>query len=77
MSSKEEQYARVKRKLSYKMPVTFRWSLLSGFLIGVVRSLYSRKRNYMLSHTLGFGVAGGLGLCYNDFYRIWEIYRQP
>ena len=56
------------------MPVTFRMSTLLGFLIGCVRSVVTRKKNYMLSHTIGYGLTGGLGLCYNDFYEIYRLY---
>ena len=59
------------------MPVTFRWSFLSGFLLGCCHAMYARKKIYLYTHTLGLGFGGGLGLCYNDFIKFWEVYRNP
>jgi hypothetical protein len=69
-----DKYSKVKRKLSYKMPVTFRWGLLSGFVFGCLHAMVAKKRKYMVTHTLGLGFGAGLGLCYNDFYEIMRIY---
>ena len=76
MTTKDEEYQKVYNKLVHKMPVTFRWGLLSGFLLGCVHAMVAKKSYYMATHTIGFGLGAGLGLCYNDFNRVWNIYQS-
>ena len=71
----DEKYALVKTKLQHKMPVTFRFGFLGGFLFGCVHAMLARKKMYMYTHTLGLGFGAGFGLCYNDFYEVVRIYK--
>lgn len=61
------------RKLSFKMPQTFKYSFIlflgSGFLVAVIKKKASR---FFLYPMIGTPIVG-LGLCYNDFYRMYDI----
>lgn len=58
------------------MPVTFRWGLLTGFVLGCCHAMVARKSYYMATHTIGMGLGVGLGFCYNDFGKLWNIYTN-
>lgn len=58
------------------MPVTFRWGLLSGFVIGCCHAMVAKKSHYMATHTIGMGLGLGLGLCYNDFNKLGSIFMS-
>lgn len=75
-NSKSIEYDKVKRKLKYKMPVTFRWGAYIGFILGCAHTLIGKNNRYLWMHPLIFTPSIGFGLCYNDFYRIYNIYSS-
>eukprot|EP01015_Nassula_variabilis_P006974 TRINITY_DN15300_c0_g1_i1.p3 TRINITY_DN15300_c0_g1~~TRINITY_DN15300_c0_g1_i1.p3 ORF type:complete len:104 (+),score=19.80 TRINITY_DN15300_c0_g1_i1:63-374(+) len=69
---KKEEIEKIKTKLSYKMPVTFRYSITLGFLTGFIHGAFTKRVRPILFHILGVGIGGGLGLCLYDFKAILE-----
>ena len=49
------------------MPVTFRYGLTTGALIGFVHAVLVKRIRPLFIHTAVIGLSGGLGLCYHDF----------
>jgi len=63
-----------KRKLSYKMPVTFRYGVTLGFGSGFLVGLYKKSIIVMPKHALIGAVVLGFGLCYHEFYELSRYY---
>jgi len=70
----EGQIAYYKRKLSYKMPVTFRYGATIGLGTGFVYGIYKKSISVMVKHTLVGAAICGLGLCYHEFYELSRNY---
>ena len=73
----EETIKRIYRRLSFKMPVTFRYGFVIGFVLGVPAAFYTGRPSTLLKGMLYTTVGFGLGTCYEEFGQIVNAkYRQ-
>ena len=73
----EETLKRVYRRLSFKMPVTFRYGFAIGFFCGVPAAFITGRPSSLLKWTLYTTIGFGLGTCYEEFGDIGMAkYRQ-
>jgi hypothetical protein len=64
------------RKLSYKLPITYRYGMLVAFFSGIV-SMWKKKRVLRLPlHLFVVGNTLGLGLAYEELYGIGYCYYK-
>ena len=63
-----------KAKLSYKLPVTFRYGALIGACVGTVLALKRGKFLLVPYHLFLWSSTIGFGLCYDELYNLADNY---
>lgn len=72
----EERIEYYKRKLSYKMPVTFRYGVAIGLASGLVATTYRKSLKPLWKHTLVGTLILGFGLSYQELLGLGEEYYK-
>ena len=69
----ESEIKEIYRKLTFKQPITFRYSAISSGFIGAVHGIVVRRPAFFFYY-MALGVPiGGYGLCYKEYLRIYEL----
>ncbi len=74
MSDQDQKIATIRRKLSFKMPMTFRYSFALGLVTGLVHCTLAKRPSLFFKHVLTITPIGTLSLCYREFHDIAVIY---
>lgn len=72
-SDPQERVNEIKKHLSYKLPITFRYGFILGVLAGFTHMLVRQKPSLFLIHGVIWTNGLGFGLCYNEFRDILRI----
>lgn len=64
---KPMSYEKVKRRLSYKLPVTLRYGFAIGFFVGFFIAMGTRKPSHLIKTMIMGTFLFGFGTCYEEF----------
>ena len=69
----QERIDEIKKHLTYKMPITFRYGFILGVLAGFTHMVVRQKPSLFLIHGFVWTNGLGIGLCYKEFSDILKI----
>jgi len=70
IESPEDTLKRLYRRLSFKMPVTFRYGFVIGFVLGVPLAFFTGRPSTLLKWMIYTTIGFGMGTCYEEFGEI-------
>lgn len=69
----QQSLQKVYRKLSFKFPVTLRYGIAIGVIIGLPLCIFAQKPSYFLRTMLYSTFFFGFGTCYSEFWEILQL----
>ncbi|KAL4511671.1 hypothetical protein ABPG72_012516 [Tetrahymena utriculariae] len=69
----DKEWEKLMRKMSYKMPQTFKYSFVLFLGLGFIVAIGAKKASRFFIYPMIGTPVLGLGLCYNDFYKMYDI----